>query len=390
MAQEEAVKRGDEVGDSLKPESGNRDFEVSSRLYADASKDDFKSEVEEVKKDNPTAATIEYDAAGEVKSFTFDNKKLYDKDDADLPKKLATETIVDDIRRRDADAGQSDKVKVAKTFGFDGFDVQDRVLKQVATEESAKMGANLKDGKLAQVYEDIQGLKQLYANPKELQSVLERARAQSGLPEDSTAITNEDGKLSFKVNGQEMMGDTPPQTAPPSTGDRTADAPAADTPAADIPAEPPTDTPAEPPADLPPSAEREPEKLPPDEARESALEEQAKAQFDTKLGEFYENQNKSLPARAGEGYYQVLDRMHPDWSPQEKVKEARRLREFNGPELKVGQRFALHTPAETDAARAQSNDIYDKAPPEDRKAMLSDLTAQVAAQNAKERTVSKK
>lgn len=61
---------------------------------------------------------------------------------------------------------------------------------------------------------------------------------------------------------------------------------------------------------------------------------------------------KTPPLKRGEGYYQALHRMHPDWSNEKLKEESAKLKKANGgrTELKVGEQFDTMTPDEKKAA----------------------------------------
>lgn len=72
----------------------------------------------------------------------------------------------------------------------------------------------------------------------------------------------------------------------------------------------------------------------------------------------------SLPVKRGEGYYQVLKRMHPDMAPEDAVKQARHMRDLNGGNinLKVGDKLPMMSAAENKAQVQAQMDLFNKLP----------------------------
>lgn len=60
------------------------------------------------------------------------------------------------------------------------------------------------------------------------------------------------------------------------------------------------------------------------------------------------DETSTVPVKRGEGYYQVLERMHPDWTPERLSEETRRIKRINGNRdvLKEGERLPTATDEE--------------------------------------------
>ena len=76
----------------------------------------------------------------------------------------------------------------------------------------------------------------------------------------------------------------------------------------------------------------------------------------------------SLPVKRGEGYYQVLKRMHPEMSPEDAVKQARHMRDLNGGNinLKVGDKLPMMSADEKKAQAQAQMDAFNKLAPADK------------------------
>jgi hypothetical protein len=85
----------------------------------------------------------------------------------------------------------------------------------------------------------------------------------------------------------------------------------------------------------------------------------------------------SVPVKKGEGYYQVIRRMHPEMKPEDAVKAARHMRELNGGNvnLKVGDKLPLMSDDEKKAAAQQAMDDFSKLSPADQASAIAQAKA---------------
>lgn len=85
----------------------------------------------------------------------------------------------------------------------------------------------------------------------------------------------------------------------------------------------------------------------------------------------------SVPIKKGEGYYQVIRRMHPEMKPEDAVKAARHMRELNGGNvnLKVGDKLPLMSDDEKKAAAQQAMDDFNKLSPADQASAIAQAKA---------------
>ncbi|MBS1997321.1 MAG: hypothetical protein JSS86_13465 [Cyanobacteria bacterium SZAS LIN-2] len=92
-----------------------------------------------------------------------------------------------------------------------------------------------------------------------------------------------------------------------------------------------------------------------------------------------EQQNRTAPVAKGEGYYQVLQRMHKDWTPEHLYDEAHRIKNYNhnSNELRVGQRLSTISDWQKDHAVKERMAAFEKATPEQRKQMLAEVQKQI-------------
>jgi len=107
---------------------------------------------------------------------------------------------------------------------------------------------------------------------------------------------------------------------------------------------------------------------------------QTDAQIFQKLEtQLIKHQNSTAPVEKGEGYYQVLGRMHKDWSGDHINKEAHRLKDINqhSDHLKIGQRLSLISDAELQRAVKDKMAAFEHANPQQRKEMLAEARRQV-------------
>jgi len=90
-------------------------------------------------------------------------------------------------------------------------------------------------------------------------------------------------------------------------------------------------------------------------------------------------QHSTAPVEKGEGYFQVLGRMHKDWSGDHLMKEAHRLKDINhnNDHLKIGQRLSLVSDAELQRAVKDKMTVFEHASPAQRKEMLAEARRQV-------------
>jgi len=90
-------------------------------------------------------------------------------------------------------------------------------------------------------------------------------------------------------------------------------------------------------------------------------------------------QNSTAPIEKGEGYFQLLGRMHKDWTGDHLLKEAHRLKDINqhSDTLKIGQRLSLISDTELHRAVKDKMDAFKHASPEKRKEMLAEARRQV-------------
>ena len=108
------------------------------------------------------------------------------------------------------------------------------------------------------------------------------------------------------------------------------------------------------------------------DAREREQFKQLETQLITQL-------NRTAPVARGEGYYQVLQRMHKDWTPEHLYDEAHRIKNYNhnDNELRVGQRLSTISDWMKDHAVKEKMDAFEKASPEERKRMIAEVQKQI-------------
>jgi hypothetical protein len=98
-------------------------------------------------------------------------------------------------------------------------------------------------------------------------------------------------------------------------------------------------------------------------------------QYQKDLTAVIDQQAQSSPVRLGEGYYQVVSRMHQDWSDERIMKETHRIKDLNGDndELRVGQRLPMLSDEEKAARLTRHMDAFDQATPAQRAHMIAHL-----------------
>ena len=89
--------------------------------------------------------------------------------------------------------------------------------------------------------------------------------------------------------------------------------------------------------------------------------------------------NRTAPVARGEGYYQVLQRMHKDWTPEQLYDQAHRIKNINhnDNELRVGQRLSTISDWEKEHAVKERMTAFEKASPEERKRMIDEVRKQI-------------
>jgi hypothetical protein len=77
---------------------------------------------------------------------------------------------------------------------------------------------------------------------------------------------------------------------------------------------------------------------------------------------------RGVPLQRGEGYYQMLHRMHPDWNGKHTAQEAHHIKQLNGgkDQLKVGDVLQLYSPQEKTARLKSKMEAFDKAEPKEK------------------------
>jgi hypothetical protein len=103
-------------------------------------------------------------------------------------------------------------------------------------------------------------------------------------------------------------------------------------------------------------------------------------QYEKMLSHEVDQRHLSSTVRRGEGYFQVVERMHKNWSEEKINKEAHRIKDLNGDsdELRVGQRLPMISKEEKAAEVKKQMEKFDQAAPEQRSRMLEHLKKESA------------
>ena len=109
--------------------------------------------------------------------------------------------------------------------------------------------------------------------------------------------------------------------------------------------------------DKTPGANGQPRDVSPD-----SVAKPRKAERDERAEKQVDEEQKTPALRKGEGYFQALRRMHPDWDGGKVNKEAHRIKEANGgrTNLHAGERFDTMTPEQRKEAIAKRSDELGK------------------------------
>ena len=349
-------------------------YQLSQRIYDTAAKnpDQFQAVVKQLDQDVKSGAApavkIDYDNQGKVAAITINNEDLYNSGVANVPGALAAKQLGAEIRSGDMDGAINEGLRINTTFGLaDAAAIKKEVLDDLGT----ALGNKLKNTDLTDARQYLANLQQSSASSSgDLPAVLQKAKEVSGLGDRVTIETDsQTGAVSaFKVDGQDLLGEVPQSSK-----------------SKDAPVSPAQANTGAPPVDLFKSERNEiPDSAAPVEQNPvgaAKQAEQTKADrdlFEKAAAQSIDHHTKSLPVRLGEGYYQVVSRMHKDWSAEHRLKEAHHLKNLNGhsSELRVGQRLPLVSNGEKAEEVKKRMEEFDQATPEQRKQMVAEAREQ--------------
>jgi uncharacterized protein YuzE len=340
------------------PPATEPSYQLSQRIYDSAatSPDKFQAVVKQLDQDVKSGAapgvSVDYDTQGKVAAITINNQDLYSSSVTSIPGQLASQQLTAEVQGGDMDSALKEGRNISATLLVNAADAN----REILDDFGRNLGDKLKNPDLTAARQYLGHLQQSsVASAADLPGVLQNAKDSSGLG-DRVAIET-DGKTgavsAFKIDGQDLLKEAP----------RTADQPTGKTPAsADAP-----------PADLFKDNRND---IPPAQATEK--DQKDRNQFEMALARVVNHQTESLPVRPGEGYYQVVSRMHKDWSDEAIMKETHRVKDLNGrsDELKVGQRLPLISKEEKAAGIKKQIDAFDQATPDQRKQMIAQVSKQ--------------